>query len=182
MHITKLLLMPAMLLSATTANAATTYSFEALSSFGRGPNDTTTYTGGFEFTVANPITINTVIPLVDLTSCTVFASFGNPVCTDQQFLFNQSPGKLTISHSMSNPDDGNDAGGNYYYFDVAAATTNGVWDTVFFGTTQQGRLTVTGAADPIEGVPEPASWATMIAGFGLVGATMRRRRSAAAIA
>jgi PEP-CTERM motif len=28
------------------------------------------------------------------------------------------------------------------------------------------------------GVPEPASWAMMIAGFGLVGATMRRRRTA----
>lgn len=27
-------------------------------------------------------------------------------------------------------------------------------------------------------VPEPASWATLIAGFGLVGATMRRRRAA----
>jgi hypothetical protein len=31
-------------------------------------------------------------------------------------------------------------------------------------------------ADP--GVPEPASWALMLGGFGLVGATMRRRRTA----
>jgi hypothetical protein len=31
-------------------------------------------------------------------------------------------------------------------------------------------------------VPEPASWAMMIAGFGLVGATMRRRRQAVATA
>ena len=30
----------------------------------------------------------------------------------------------------------------------------------------------------LPGVPEPASWAMMIAGFGLVGTTMRRRRSA----
>lgn len=30
-------------------------------------------------------------------------------------------------------------------------------------------------------VPEPASWAMLITGFGLTGATMRRRRSAAAI-
>ena len=28
-------------------------------------------------------------------------------------------------------------------------------------------------------VPEPASWAMLIAGFGLVGATLRRRRMAA---
>ncbi len=31
-----------------------------------------------------------------------------------------------------------------------------------------------GTVDP-QGVPEPASWAMLIAGFGLVGATMRRR-------
>ena len=33
--------------------------------------------------------------------------------------------------------------------------------------------------EPTGGVPEPASWALMIAGFGLVGATLRRRRAAA---
>ena len=37
--------------------------------------------------------------------------------------------------------------------------------------------TTTGAA-----VPEPATWAMMIAGFGLVGGTLRRRRTTAVIA
>ncbi len=32
----------------------------------------------------------------------------------------------------------------------------------------------------VGGVPEPASWAMMIAGFGLIGATMRRRAAVAA--
>ncbi|MBS0360963.1 MAG: PEPxxWA-CTERM sorting domain-containing protein [Proteobacteria bacterium] len=32
------------------------------------------------------------------------------------------------------------------------------------------------------GVPEPASWALMIGGFGLAGAALRRRRAAAAVA
>ncbi len=37
------------------------------------------------------------------------------------------------------------------------------------------------AGDPaIVGVPEPASWALLIAGFGLVGATLRKRRTVAA--
>ncbi len=31
---------------------------------------------------------------------------------------------------------------------------------------------------PVGGVPEPASWAMLIAGFGLTGAAMRRRRTA----
>jgi hypothetical protein len=35
-------------------------------------------------------------------------------------------------------------------------------------------------AAPTSGVPEPASWALMIAGFGLAGALLRRRRIAAA--
>jgi len=34
----------------------------------------------------------------------------------------------------------------------------------------------------VAGVPEPASWAMLIAGFGLTGAAMRRRRVAATIA
>lgn len=34
--------------------------------------------------------------------------------------------------------------------------------------------------DPLGGVPEPSSWAMLIAGFGLVGAAARRRRHVAA--
>lgn len=34
----------------------------------------------------------------------------------------------------------------------------------------------------VSAIPEPASWLTMIAGFGLVGFAMRRRKAAAAIA
>jgi hypothetical protein len=33
-----------------------------------------------------------------------------------------------------------------------------------------------GGTPPIDAVPEPATWAMLIAGFGLVGASMRRRR------
>jgi hypothetical protein len=40
--------------------------------------------------------------------------------------------------------------------------------------------TLTPAASPTPGVPEPASWALMIAGFGLAGAMLRRRRPATA--
>lgn len=168
MKVARLFAVGALVLSASAAHAVT-YVFEALSSFGRGPGDTVTYTGSFEVTVDSPITVNTILPLASLTSCTVFANLGNPVCTDQEFLFGYSPGTVTISHSFSNPDV-SDAGGNFYYFDIAAATTNGVWDTVLFGTEQQGRLTVTGV------VPEPTTWAMLVSGLGLVAAALRRRK------
>ncbi len=45
-------------------------------------------------------------------------------------------------------------------------------------TLAKSTLTTDGAGpgNPNPGVPEPATWAMLIAGFGMVGATMRRRR------
>ncbi|WP_426165719.1 PEPxxWA-CTERM sorting domain-containing protein [Sandarakinorhabdus sp. DWP1-3-1] len=54
-------------------------------------------------------------------------------------------------------------------------------DDVFgLGETRSPRGVFTMAAgSPVTGVPEPASWALMIAGFGLVGAALRRRNASA---
>jgi len=46
-------------------------------------------------------------------------------------------------------------------------------------------LAFTGAlvdGNPVDPVPEPATWAMLIAGFGLVGAASRRRRTSAVAA
>ncbi len=43
-------------------------------------------------------------------------------------------------------------------------------------------LTVTAEAVPVPGVPEPATWGLMIAGFVMTGATMRRRNGAKSVA
>jgi hypothetical protein len=43
------------------------------------------------------------------------------------------------------------------------------------GTTYTGRR---GTQISVAAIPEPASWAMLIAGFGLTGAVMRRRRQA----
>jgi len=41
------------------------------------------------------------------------------------------------------------------------------------------RATLKQTVNPVAGVPEPASWALMIGGFGMSGAMLRRRRTAA---
>ena len=45
------------------------------------------------------------------------------------------------------------------------------------GNNAQIKLLSVPALTPVGAIPEPASWAMLIAGFGLVGATLRRRRA-----
>jgi hypothetical protein len=81
---------------------------------------------------------------------------------------------------------------NIYYMPVNANGGISYWGVVFdapvhkveFNRSRNQGLDVFGVdgisfniAPPVGGVPEPASWAMMIAGFGLTGAAMRRRRS-----
>lgn len=49
-------------------------------------------------------------------------------------------------------------------------------DNIFFAG-----LLISGNATVTSGVPEPTTWAMMIAGFGMIGGVMRRRRTSAAL-
>jgi hypothetical protein len=60
------------------------------------------------------------------------------------------------------------------YLAVASGFANGDFGTYQLSITGPGAVTLGGA------VPEPASWAMLIAGFGLAGAMQRRRRRIAA--
>lgn len=93
-------------------------------------------------------------------------------------------GVFTTLHSFAGGDGGQsplpygwleaDANGNLY----GTTTRGGAFDYgTIFKLSDVGFVT---SIDPPGGViPEPASWAMMIAGFGLVGGAMRRRRTPA---
>ncbi len=163
-------------LAASPAAAAVTYQFTALSSFpfnanGNGDEE---FTGSFEVTVPSAVNTFTVFPAASLTSCTMLGSISGAIpCGTQSFRYDFVPGSLTVAFAGPTFEI-------FYYFDAIASTTNGTWDTTIFGTDQQGILVTSGAATG--GVPEPANWAMLIAGFGLTGAVMRRRRASAVAA
>jgi PEP-CTERM motif len=146
------------------AQAAITYKFTATSAF-----DPNVY-GSFELTTANFLTgVNAFAP-ASLTSCTVAFSPGSQDCGTQKFdttFYGIAPFYETVAFGTA---DGSES---YYYFKQGSFGTVGTHSSQIFGAAQFATLTV---SDSMAGaVPEPATWAMMIAGFGLVGAGMRRR-------
>ncbi len=91
--------------------------------------------------------------------------------------------------------------GNTYGFYIGSPTSsftqtvqdfypNGVWTSVSITDVSQGGISSNLALDAVSiidlsattgGVPEPTSWALLAAGFGLLGVTMRRRTTLAAV-
>ena len=66
---------------------------------------------------------------------------------------------------------------------IATCTQNGVGLTP--GSTISGPVTTSASftvATPAPGVPEPATWALLLSGFGIVGAAARRKRAGIAVA
>lgn len=74
--------------------------------------------------------------------------------------------------------------------DQVAAGTNGLFQVVGAAGETFSGITLESGSNSFEidnlaipaGVPEPATWAMMIAGFGLMGAALRNRQTAAALA
>ncbi len=64
--------------------------------------------------------------------------------------------------------------------DVALSATDPAAFVTGLTFTGAGSVTLTQTPNPVANVPEPASWALMIAGFALVGGAARRRRMVAA--
>ena len=158
-------------LAAAPAQAAVTYSFEALSSY---EFDGVTATGSWSFTSPDFITGNATIPVSHLTTCSVETSEGAATCLApslRHFVNGpQDANEVASLHFTLSPSVGADI---YYYFAPGSLEHYGSYDTVLFGTAQQGILTVTQAAGV---VPEPMTGALLVAGLGLLGVAARRSR------
>jgi hypothetical protein len=149
---------------AGSATAAITYKFKATSSYGSAY-------GSFELTTANFLTGSNIFAPASLTNCSVTFSPGSQNCGSQLLdttFYAPSPFYTTVGFGTD------DQSTTYYYFDQGSFSTLGTHESRIFGAEQFATLTVSDFVQT-PSVPEPATWAMMIIGFGLVGAGMRRR-------
>ena len=147
------------------ADAAVRYDFKALSSYDHGPFFGVT-TGGFVYDAPSFITTDTIVPASALVSCSVTSTAGPVACWQQEFAFD------AVLFGVLSPIGG---GQINYFFPTGAFGAVGTYKTIYFHGFQDGTLVVSKVtAGP--GVPEPATWATLILGFGAVGSLVRRRR------
>lgn len=158
----------ALTLPARSASAQVRYDFTALSSFDFNGE---MFSGAFSVELPSLVTGNTLIPASSLSSCSV-VPFPSAVaaCGSQGFRFDIAPGYTTITFGVLT--DLNPGTSIFYYFDATAFSTLGTHETVIFGTDQAGRLVVTDLAT----VPEPGTFAMLVAGLGLVAVVANRRR------
>ena len=91
---------------------------------------------------------------------------------------------ITLADGFQHVIIGNPGGG-----DQSSALTNGRYYAVWDGSNAIKSVTFASSANSFEvdalsgsAVPEPATWAMMITGFGLAGAAIRRRRNILAVA
>jgi hypothetical protein len=157
------------------ASADVRYDFTAFSSFPFG-DDGETYSGDFSFIAPGFITTDTTAPVADLTSCSVTGSTNPASCDDQHFNIINEPGFHfdQVGFGLTSPQF---TGQIFYYFEDGAFSHAGSYDSQILGSEQAGRLVVTDLGGHGGGVPEPAQWALLLAGFGLAGAALRVRRS-----
>lgn len=112
---------------------------------------------------------------------------GGPLGNDfllEAFFISDTPVRLfTAGRSGFRLENG--CGGCGRVFDIASASSDlrpdGRWDVGFFAFMQGnanngGQRLVQEGRLKIAAVPEPSSWAMLIAGFGLIGGMQRRRR------
>ncbi len=164
MKLSSALLAAALLVVSAPAASNIRYHFTANSSF-EG------ISGSFSFVTSSFITHNIFLPVSGMEFCSVATPIGQS-CSP---IFPSTIEPITLN---DDGDDFRDVIGFQvgffrpnYSFANGAFSTLGTHQTIDFGASQSGTLVISQVA----AVPEPSSWALMIAGFGLVGAVMRRQ-------
>ncbi len=104
-------------------------------------------------------------------SGTTFTISGAP------YTFNPADGNLVIEIVASDQDNVPNSGAGYFFADYTGADTTRAYFLTNIGQANGTGALVTGFN--VGAVPEASTWAMLIAGFGLVGATARRRKATA---
>lgn len=163
--------------AAVPAAAMVTYAFEGLSAFA-GNNY-----GRFSITLPDYVSATSVFPASQFSSCEVLSNpqlscgaHGFTFATVSTFGINSNMIEFAVTDGQS------ELNRTFFYFELGAFAADGVYDNIIFGSDQAGRLTVSsggggGGGGPV--IPEPATWALLISGFGVVGAALRRQRGTA---
>lgn len=157
--------------TAVPASATVTYSGGALGNVGYDP----TY---FSLTVPDFINVDTTISAAGLSSCFGIAGLPNSItplsCSSVSF-FTTGPTDLS-SYLLVNFSGG---GSQQFNFSGIAGpfSQDGSYSSSSpaYANANLGFLNVSGSPS-VSAVPEPATWATLLFGFGLLGAAMRRHR------
>jgi len=123
--------------------------------------------------------------VIDLGITITGSAGGNGTFTKSDFgsIYFATPTALDFSHELIGQTVGagqwygnsaaNGAGGDFNLFGNGGAAPTGTW---YFTLTTSGGDSMRVVSMSPDAVPEPASWAMMIGGFGMVGAAMRRRQ------
>lgn len=160
----------ALAMIATPAQAAVRYDFTAFSAFSFG-TPAEAVTGSFSLILPDFFSGDVTFPVAALTSCSASGSITGPAACGEQRLFTTAIIVDALVFRTFLPSGTVD---NSFFFQPGAFSAVGTYDNTFSAPPQIARLTVSlvGGA-----VPEPATWAMMITGFGIVGGATRRRNS-----
>jgi hypothetical protein len=90
-------------------------------------------------------------------------------------------GDLLVDVNVTGGTSVNGAYNVFFNADYTGSDTTRAWSSTVFGDTSTTGALVTTFNLTASGVPEPASWALMLLGFGIAGAAMRRQRQRATL-
>jgi len=141
--------------------------------------DIWTYDAGstVRFDFAGPVRISSLLGTFDNNDDYVF-TFYNGTTQTGQVMAAAADGFVSVGAGGVETFEGSDSSDGHYYspFDLSGSPILATSVVMSIGPSNDSALGIGEVQFNGSAAPEPASWAMMIGGFGLVGATMRRRQ------